>query len=232
MDTSEEIASNPSLLGQWQSFAIGGLWIGFITYAVVLAPPSAPDTLDVIRKLSTGQWAELNPMVVVLFNLMGLWPVVYATLALTDGRDQSLPAWPFVAGAFGLGAFVLSPYLMLRKSTRALPYQPVETTLLKVINHPLVGVGVAIATLLLIGYGLTQATWINTWQDFRHQFVTSQFIHVMSLDFCMLTLLTPSLLWDDIARRGLPAIWRSVSLLPLLGPALYIALRPVATVRQ
>lgn len=232
MNTTEEIATTPFLAGRWPSFAIGALWLGFVTYAVALSPPSTPDTLEVIRQLSTGQWADINPMVVVLFNLMGLWPILYASLALTDGRDQSLPAWPFVVGAFGFGAFALMPYLALRKSTRALPYQPAETTLLKVNNHPLVGVGVAIATLLLIGYGLTQAAWIETWQDFLAQFSTSQFIHVMSLDFCMLTLLTPSLLWDDMARRGLPAIWRSVSLFPLLGPALYLALRPVATAKQ
>ena len=232
MNTSEEIATNPSLAGRWQSFAVGALWLGFVTYAIVLSPPSTPDTLEVIGQLSTGQWAEINPMVVVLFNLMGLWPMLYASLAITDGRDQSLPAWPFVIGSFGFGAFALMPYLVLRKPTRTLPHQPAETTFLKVINHPLVGVGVAIATLLLVGYGLTQAPWIETWQDFRNLFSTSQFIHVMSLDFCMLTLLTPSLLWDDIARRQLPAIWRGVSLLPVLGPALYLALRPVATAKQ
>ena len=54
-------------------------------------------------------------MVVVLFNLMGLWPVVYASLALSDGRDQAVSAWPFVVGSFGLGAFALMPYLALRE---------------------------------------------------------------------------------------------------------------------
>ena len=63
---------------------------------------------------------------------------------------------------------------------------------------------------------------------FLAQFSTSQFIHVMSLDFCMLTLLTPRLLWDDVCRRHLSPAWRVVSLVPLLGPALYLALRPAA----
>ncbi|NEQ51045.1 MAG: DUF2834 domain-containing protein [Leptolyngbya sp. SIO3F4] len=215
-----------------QSLTLGLLWLGFVAYAMLLSPPSTPDTLEVIGQLSTGQWAALNPFVVVLFNLMGLWPIVYASLALTDGSEQSIPAWPFVVGSFGFGAFALMPYLALRKTTQGLPLRLADTALLKVLNHRLLGVGVAIATLLLIAYGLIQGHGSETWQDFVQQFSTSQFIHVMSLDFCMLTLLTPSLLWDDIARRNAATAWRAVSLLPLLGPALYLALRPTVAEGQ
>ncbi|ESA37076.1 hypothetical protein N836_04510 [Leptolyngbya sp. Heron Island J] len=232
MTTPKEMAINPLLLGRWQSFALGALWLGFVIYAVLLSPPSQPDTLNVILHLSTGQWAQLNPMVVVLFNLMGVWPVVYASLAIADGRDQRVLAWPFVVGSFGVGAFALMPYLVLRKPTCDLPYRATETVLLKGLEHRLVGVGVAIATLLLIIYGFAQGDWYETWQDFLHQFATSQFIHVMSLDFCLLTLLTPSLLWDDIARRNLSPGWRAVSLVPLLGAAVYLALRPAAVAPQ
>ncbi len=222
----QETAIKLSPTRRWQPLALGALWLGFVTYAVFLAPPGSPDTLDTIRQLSTGQWANLNPLVVVLFNLMGLWPVVYAALALTDGRDQTIPAWPFVVGSFALGAFALLPYLALRKSTRDLPYRPVENTLLKGLNHRLVGVGIVIGTLLLMAYGFNQGEGYKTVQDFCHQFATSQFIHVMSLDFCMLTLLTPCIMWDDMARRQVPGLWRSLSLLPLLGPGFYLALRP------
>ncbi|MEM9807405.1 MAG: DUF2834 domain-containing protein [Cyanobacteria bacterium P01_D01_bin.56] len=222
----QESVLTPSVARPWQPLTLGAFWLGFVTYAFFLSPPSTPDTLDTLRQLSTGQWAGLNPMVVVLFNLMGLWPVVYAALALTDGRDQTIPAWPFVIGSFALGAFALMPYLALRKSTTHLPYRPADTALLKWLNHRLVGIGIVIATLLLVAYGLTQAEGYKTVQDFYMQFATSQFIHVMSLDFCMLTLLTPSIMWDDMSRRQVPWLWRCFSLLPLLGPGLYIALRP------
>lgn len=227
MTMPEEIAVAPPG-GRWQSWALGSLWLGFIAYAVQLSPPSTSDTIEVIRQLSTGQWAVLNPMVVVVFNFMGLWPMVYASLALSDGGDQSVPAWPFVVGSFGFGAFALMPYLALRRPTCTLPHRFPDTVLLKGLNHRWWGWGIAIATLMLIAYGFTQGHFGETWQDFRHQFSSSQFIHVMSLDFCMLTLLTPSLLWDDIARRQAAPGWRAVSLLPLVGPALYLALRPTA----
>ena len=225
MTMTEETAVLPFPKGRWQSLFLAALWLGFIAYGIWLSPPSAPNTVEVIGQLSTGQWAELNPGVVVLFNLMGLWPIIYASLALSDGREQAIPAWPFVVGAFGFGAFALMPYLALRKPTYALPHRP-KTGLIKAMNHPLVGVGVSIAALLLVVYGISQGDIVETWQDFSQQFATSRFIHVMTLDFCMLTLLTPSLLWDDIARRRCAAAWRAVSLLPLLGPALYLALRP------
>ncbi|NEZ64210.1 hypothetical protein D0962_15665 [Leptolyngbyaceae cyanobacterium CCMR0082] len=62
MKISEEVAISPSLTGQWQSFFLGALWLGFVTYAVLLAPPSTPDTLDVICQLSAGQWGQINPL--------------------------------------------------------------------------------------------------------------------------------------------------------------------------
>jgi hypothetical protein len=54
------------------------------------------------------------------------------------------------------------------------------------------------------------------------------FIHVMSLDFCMLCLLFPALLADDMARRGMQnstAFW-AVTLVPLFGPLAYLCARP------
>ncbi len=52
------------------------LWLGFMGYAVILAPPDQPDTADLILRLSTGQWDTLNPALIALFNAMGIWPMV------------------------------------------------------------------------------------------------------------------------------------------------------------
>ncbi|NJL87165.1 MAG: DUF2834 domain-containing protein, partial [Leptolyngbyaceae cyanobacterium SM1_1_3] len=90
------------------------LWISFGLYAFLLAPPDQPDTFELIGRLSTGDWDGINPLVVALFNLMGVWPLVYGCVALIDGHEQKVPAWPFVVGSFGVGAFLLLPYLALR----------------------------------------------------------------------------------------------------------------------
>ncbi|MEL6248431.1 MAG: DUF2834 domain-containing protein [Cyanobacteria bacterium J06627_15] len=201
---------------------LGLLWLGFALYAFGGAPPAQSDTLALIQQLSTGQWQGLNPLVVALFNLMGVWPVIYACWALIDGRQQSFPAWPFVAASFAIGAFALLPYLVLRQP--ASTFTGPKTGLLNFVDSRWVGLGCAIATFSLLIYGLGNGSW----SDFIQQWQTSRFIHVMSLDFCLLCGLVPSLLGDDMARRQLqsPIVFWGVTLLPLVGPALYLALRP------
>jgi len=56
----------------------------------------------------------------------------------------------------------------------------------------------------------------------------NRFIHVMSLDFCLLWLLVPSLLGDDMARRGLKnaQLFALVSAIPLVGLTAYLTFRP------
>ncbi|MEO0987790.1 MAG: DUF2834 domain-containing protein [Cyanobacteria bacterium J06639_14] len=198
------------------------LWLSFVVYAFVLAPPDQPDTLDLIQRLATGDWKEINPAIVALFNLMGIWPMVYACLALVDGHEQRVPAWPFVLGSFALGAFLLMPYLVLRQPNPL--FLPPKSKLLAVVDSRWLGIVLMAATLLLMGYGLYAGNWIDFW----HQWQTSRFIHVMSLDFCMLAFLVPSLLGDDMARRGLKhkVIFGLVTALPLVGATAYLAFRP------
>lgn len=205
---------------------LGILWISFVLYAVVLAPPEQPDTWDLIRRLSTGDFQGINPAIVTLFNAMGIWPMVYACVALVDGRFQKIRAWPFVVGAFGLGAFVLLPYLVLRQSASESSSAFTGTTgwLLKGLESRWLGWLLTIGAAVLIGYGVIMGDWV----DFIAQWQTSRFINVMSLDFCLLTALFPLLVWDDLARRQPnPERWRWVMvLIPLVGAALYLALRP------
>jgi hypothetical protein len=197
-------------------------WLGFVGYAVGLAPPEQPDTGFLIVQLSTGAWADLNPAIVALFNLMGIWPLVYSCLALVDGRDQKVPAWPFVVGSFGLGAFALLPYLVLRSPNPA--GTAPSSLLLKVLESRWLGAGLLLGAAGLMGYGLLAGDWV----DFLQQWQTSRFIHVMSLDFCALWLLVPTLLGDDMARRGLDGsvLMAVIAAVPLLGVASYLALRP------
>jgi hypothetical protein len=103
---------NPTLL---RSLLLAGLWIAFVTYSFGFAPPDSPDTMDLIVRLSSGKFDGVNPLVVNLFNIMGVLPLMYCCLLYSDGRGQKLPAWAFSAGSFGLGAFALLPYLIFRR---------------------------------------------------------------------------------------------------------------------
>ncbi|MCG6134842.1 MAG: DUF2834 domain-containing protein [Nostoc sp. LLA-1] len=204
-----------------RKITFGVLWLGFITYAFIFAPPDQPNTFELIQNLSMGQWQGINPLVIALFNVMGIWPLIYSAVLFIDGRSQKILAWPFATAAFAVGAFALLPYLILRNPNQEFVGQ--KNLLLKFLDSRITGIVLTIAAAILVAYGLQ-----GDWGDFVQQWQTSRFIHVMSLDFCLLCLLFPSLLGDDMARRGWknqPVFWLT-SLIPLFGPLIYLCLRP------
>lgn len=198
------------------------LWLAFIIYAFVLAPPAQPDTLTLIQNLSIGNWHSINPLIIALFNLMGIWPLVYSGVIYVDGRGQKIPAWPFAVGSFFLGAFMLLPYLILRQPNQ--PFEGEKTRLISLFESRFLGIIIVIFSLTLLGYGILQGNIT----DFVEQWQNSRFINVMSLDFCLLSLLFPILLKDDLAKRNIkdPLWFWGVSLFPLLGSGLYLIIRP------
>ena len=196
------------------------LWLGFVAYAFLLAPPNQPDTFELIKNLSTGQWEGINPLIVSLFNIMGVWPIIYSCLLFIDGRGQKIPAAPFATLSFGVGAFALLPYLALRQANPK--FTGTKNIFLKILASRLTGIALSIGAIAIITYGLN-----GNWGDFVQQWQTSRFIHVMSLDFCLLCVLFSALLGDDMARRGMknPAIFWLTALIPLFGPLAYLCLR-------
>jgi hypothetical protein len=121
-----------------------------------------------------------------------------------------------------VGAFALLPYLALRQPNQE--FTGSKGIFLKILDSRWLGVALTLGTLGLLAFGLLKGDW----SDFIQQWQTNRFIHVMSLDFCLLCLLFPALLGDDMARRGLknsPWFW-GVALVPLAGPLLYLCLRP------
>jgi hypothetical protein len=205
-----------------RKIGFGLLWLGFLLYSFFLAPPDRPDTLDLIINLSTGNWDGINPIIVSLFNLMGILPIAYAALILIDGREQKIRAYPFAIASLGLGAYALLPYLALRQTNPN--FNGKKDFLLNILDSRWLGI------LLFFGANILIASAIisGDWGDFIQQWQTSRFIHVMSLDFCLLSLLLPTLLRDDMTRRGLknPQTFWVVSLIPLLGTLLYLSFRP------
>jgi hypothetical protein len=203
----------------------GLLWLGFVGYAFFLAPPDRSDNLELIIALSTGKWAGINPVVIALFNLMGILPMAYAALILIDGKNQQLPAGLFCAASFAVGAFAILPYLALREPN-SMPITD-RNKLIKLVDSRWLGVLLSIGAVTLVSYGISQGDWA----DFIQQWQTSRFINVMSLDFCLLSLLLPVLIQDDILRRSFnnPQAIRLLSLIPLFGGLVYLCIRPSLT---
>jgi hypothetical protein len=196
------------------------VWALFTGYAFFLAPPDSPNTLQLIIDLSTGKWTGINPAIVSLFNLMGVWPMIYAAVMLFDGKPQKFKPGLFCAASFGVGAFAILPYLALRKSN---PTElPTSTKLLRIMNSRWLALLLAIVAGALLFYGLTQGDWAN----FVQQWQTQRFIHVMSLDFVMLSAIFPVLAKDDLARRGGDNWLWGICFIPMIGALAYLFLRP------
>ncbi len=205
------------------------LWLGFLLYAFLLAPPDDPSTATVIQNLVTGQWQSINPLVIALFNILGVLPMAYACLMLLDGRGQRIRAFPFVLVSFGVGAFAIIPYLALRQSNPTFTGE--KNLLLKLLDSRWTGGAIALSALVLLLFGVVAGDW----SDFVQQWQTSRFIHVMSLDFCLTSLLFPALLGDDMRRRNMhtPRLFWTLALLPLFGLLIYLVVRsPLKTSAQ
>lgn len=200
------------------------IWAGFIAYIVFLAPPlHLSETLTLLRKILTVQWADINPIILSLFALIGVCLLLYSCVLFFDGRMQKIPFWPFALASVGTGVIGLIPYLALREANQEFSGQ--KDTFLNILDSRSTGLFLTLFTIGLLGYGFIAGDW----GDYIQQFQGDRFIHGMSLAFCLFCLLFPTVLGDDMARRGYLSnsqLFWIISLLPLLGPLAYLCWRP------
>lgn len=200
------------------------IWAGFIAYIVFLAPPlHLAETLTLLTKILTFQWAEINPIILSLFSLIGVWLMIYSCVLFFDGRMQKISFWPFAFASVGTGVIGLIPYLALREANQEFVGQ--KDTFLQVLDSRSTGLFLTIFTICVIGFGVLAGNW----GDYIQQFLGDRFIHGMSLAFCLFCLLFPTVLGDDMARRGYLSnsqLFWIVALVPLLGPLAYLCWRP------
>ena len=207
-----------------RKIALWSLWAGFIAYVLLLAPPlHLQETLTLLKKLLTAQWADINPIILSLFSLIGVWIQIYSCVLFFDGRMQKIPFWPFALASLGTGVIGLIPYLALREPNQE--FSGRKDAFLKLLDSRSTGVILALFTAGLLAFGLLAGDW----RDFIEQFQGDRFINGMSLAFCLFCLLFPTVLGDDMARRGFLSnsqLFWVIALVPLLGPLGYLCLRP------
>lgn len=208
----------------------GLMWLALVIYGVFfsinlassLSANAFQADLDLIINMSVLNWDGINPILIAIFYIMGIFPLVYGAFILFDPAQESVSPYPFFVASFGLGAFALLPYFALRQSD---PTPRKKGFLLSMLDSRLTAIACSTSIIGLIVWGVTQGNW----GDFIAQWHTSQFVHIMSLDFCVLCLLLPvAILKDDLARRGVKSskyFWL-ISSVPLLGFLVYWCVRP------
>ncbi|MEL7370000.1 MAG: hypothetical protein AAFN74_13860 [Myxococcota bacterium] len=184
------------------------------------APPTTTSIGDLFAFRGPDEWS------IAIFNLMGVWPILFAAPLWADGPMQRVPAWPFVILSFAAGAFILGPYLLLRNWTA-----PAKTSgkLLALGTHPVVAVFCALAIAGLFGFGLS-----GSMGDYVERVVNDGFVRTYSMDFVAITLLYPVVAGHDRARLGRsPWVWWLA--IPMVGAVVHlwqrrgVAVRPAAT---
>lgn len=206
-----------------RKIALWLLWAGFIAYIILLAPPlHLEETLTLLKNIITLNWAKVNPIILSLFSLVGIWLLIYSGLLFFDGRMQWIPFWPFALASVGSGVLGLTPYLALREPNQE--FSGEKDAFLKLLDSRFFAITLSLTTIGLLLYAFI----LGDWQDFGQQFFSDKFINGMSLAFCLFCLLFPTVLGDDMARRGVhnPQVFGAVAFLPLLGPVAYLCLRP------
>ena len=197
------------------------LWQAFIGYSLFLAPPLDAD-LQSLKDLLAGQLPPLNIVAIAVFSLVGMWIMIYSCVLFADGRMQQIPAWPFLLGSLGTGVISLIPYLALREPSQV--FVGPKDAWLRFWDSRLTAIAISASTASFI---LVALLW-GDWPQFIDQLQTSRFIHVMSLALCLFAVLFPTVLGDDMARRGLQGsqwFW-PIALVPLAGPLIYLCWRP------
>jgi len=199
------------------------LWLLLVGYTSFFAPTGAPSaTVTLIVDAILLRTDRVDAGVIAVFNLLGIWPLLYAALLLAEGSGRTLKAWPFVLGSCFLGAFALLPYLALREDDGR--FLGTHSGLVRFFEMRLVGIILFSITLTLVIFGLSRGEQ----SGYLTLFSVEPFVHIMSLDFLVLCSVFPSVLAADMERRGMTdaRLFWLITAVPLLGPAFYIAFRP------
>ncbi|KAK9056824.1 hypothetical protein SSX86_024188 [Deinandra increscens subsp. villosa] len=220
--------------GRTTSFLIFLLWGGLMYYVFNLAPNQTPSTdMYLVKKLCylIGEDGfQLNPVIVSLWNIMGFWPLIYSMLLIPSGRSSkgSVPVSPFLVLSFFLGAYALIPYFVLWRP----PPLPTEESELKKWPLNFLESKLTAGVIFAVGFGLIVNTGLATgdnWKEYFQYFGGSRLIHATSIDFALLSSFAPFWVYNDMTNRKWTdkGFWLlPLSVVPFLGPALYVLLRP------
>jgi hypothetical protein len=240
-------------------------WVGFLAYAVLVSPGEMLDGTDtaLIRSFlddPTNNSGSINPLFFVVFNMLGIMPIVLAALVLPQGSNskttRGLWAGPFLLGSAAAGYGSLGLYLSFRpppvrtKTRSDLSWPTRNIFENKIVNWAVVGLSAS----LLFTSGILPTIPPAGNDDgvvdgFLRLASTSKLVSVSSLDLVLLTAAAATLIPGDYRLRtnnsnnraageddddderssnivSANLVGVSTVLLPVVGAALYCALRP------
>lgn len=204
-------------------------WISFPLYALLASISFVPGTSEnteltnqLLQGMFTGNFAGIEPWVVVVFNLLGVLPACYGLILVYD--QQKLPAWPFILGSFFSGAFSILFYVAVRHYGLSLEVPTRKIT--KSYNSRIPGIVLLIVGIGLISYGFLEGNF----QNFLEIWTNYNLVNVMTVDFLILSIMLPVVIYDEMHRRNQYSLNKLLLFsIRVLGPCSFLILnRPIS----
>ncbi|KIL51371.1 hypothetical protein KP77_08830 [Jeotgalibacillus alimentarius] len=187
------------------------VWLLLLSYALFFAPGSEGSD-PVMESVLAGNWTAIDPLVLTVFNSLGIFPLVFLTILLRNDR-QKWPAWPFSLAAFAGGAFALLPWFAFgdRSAKRGLR---TPRWLLRILKSK---VWLILLLVMIFGNLLTLLQGFSP-AAYGDAFMESSLVSVMTVDWFILWWLSVEAInrfYPDVKNKGLAWI-------PIAGPVLVL----------
>ncbi|MBT2582807.1 hypothetical protein [Planococcus sp. ISL-109] len=188
------------------------LWLLLISYAVFVAPAGSGGIE--FGALLMGDWEGVDPLILAVFNSLGIFPLVFLTLLVPNDRFR-WPAWPFALLSFGVGAFSLLPYFAFGAKPPERKRRGPEKLhrLLRSKAWLLFVAAISIINFLTVLRGFSL-------DAYGEAFRTSSLVSVMTVDWLVLWGLSVYAIY----RFEPDAQFKQLALLPVVGPVLVLLL--------
>jgi len=197
------------------------VWVLGWIHVFWFSPDDESSTMDFISAVMQNNTALVDPLVFMVFNLLGIWPLVMVAILVQDNQGR-LKAWPFAFSSMLLGNSALYIYLFFRREQNG--YVPQKSLLVRFAESKILAVVLLLSTIALLLYGFLQgsfAAYAKAWQ-------VNYFVNVMTIDFFLFAIAFAAVLADDMRRRDMKIDGRFwlYALVPVLGAVTYLAMRP------
>jgi hypothetical protein len=196
------------------------VWMLGWVHVIWFSPQDESSLMDFITAVMQMNVEVIDPLVVMVFNLLGIWPLIMVAVLVQDTQGK-LKAWPFAFSSMVLGNSALYLYLFARKEQQG--FTGPVTPLIRFAESKVLAVLLLVSTLALFVYGFAQgsfAVYLETWQ-------VNYFVNVMTVDFFLFPIAFAFVLADDMRRRDMPinGLFWLYALVPVLGAVSYLTFR-------
>jgi|SRR5690554_3910535 len=138
---------------------------------------------------------QVDPLIISVFNLLGLFPLALIMFAYSTNKLKPIDYVPLLLG-FVLGGFASTPYFIYKEKPNMKYFKWFK-------EISIVGIIMTTITILI---GLINGNF----QNYGDAFLNDSFVHIMTIDFLFLVLISPLLL-KPVSRYYI------LGLIPIIG---------------